>query len=98
MRVDPAFIAEQRTLGWPDIHPEDYCHLCGGRNLAWHVDRELWLVATAKWAAETGREGICCPSCFARMFADATGHDPIWTMTQWLQASDAGPVRDAEER
>jgi hypothetical protein len=26
---DPAEIAAQRNLGWPDFHPEDYCHRCG---------------------------------------------------------------------
>ncbi len=26
---DPTAIAEQRTKGWPDFHPEDFCHRCG---------------------------------------------------------------------
>lgn len=76
--VSPPEIARQRKYGWPDFHPEDYCHRCGRRNACWYTDRETWLAATTKWAAETGREGICCPPCFAEMYEEATGKGPIW--------------------
>lgn len=75
--VYPIVIAQQRELGWPDMHPEDFCHLCGLRNPTWFVSRKDWLIGTAKWAAETGREGICCPRCFQIMYDEATGHTTI---------------------
>jgi len=79
--VTPAFIEEQRTLGWPDIHPEDYCHKCGQRNMLWcAATRDVWLTATERWAGETGREGICCPQCFADMYRAATGNNPVWIL------------------
>lgn len=63
----------QRALGWPDFHPEDYCHKCGAANPSWYAERDAWEVATKEWAKETGREGICCPGCFAEMHEEATG-------------------------
>lgn len=89
MGVDVAWIEEQRALGWPDMHPEDWCHKCGGRNPKWCASAEDWKVATAAWAAETGREGICCPACFANMFEQATGESPVWILTQWRGSWDA---------
>lgn len=80
-RVEPAFIRTQRALGWPDIHPEDYCHKCGEENFTWVTDRETWLVATKAWAEQTGREGICCPRCFAEMYEAATGKRVNWTLS-----------------
>lgn len=76
--VTPEYIKAQREQGWPDIHPEDYCHRCGNRNPLWYADRDDWLTATSAWAAETGREGICCPTCFAEMHQQATGRRTIW--------------------
>lgn len=72
-KVDPDWIKKQREQGWPDMHPEDYCHRCGNVNPSWFTTRGDWLAATSKWAAETGREGICCPQCFEEMFNEATG-------------------------
>ena len=77
LRVDPRVIAQQRELGWPGMHPEDFCHLCGLRNPIWFVSRKDWLIGTTKWAAETGREGICCPTCFQGMYETAIGHTTI---------------------
>jgi len=79
LTVDPAWIAHQRELGWPDlyVHPEDFCHLCGVRNPTWFVSRKDWFIATTKWAEETGREGICCPTCFQKMYEEATGTKTI---------------------
>ncbi|MCU1418689.1 MAG: hypothetical protein JWP32_2863 [Schumannella sp.] len=82
-RVDPEWIKEQREQGWPDVHPETFCHRCGERNMPWCANREDWVTATTAWAAETGREGICCPRCFADMFREQTGTDPTWVLTQW---------------
>lgn len=79
-RIDPDEIKRQRSLGWPDIHPEDYCHRCGVAFDPWFVDRETWLTATATWARETGREGICCVTCFAEMHRQETGREVIWEL------------------
>ena len=82
LTIDPAVIDEQRSQGWPDIHPEDYCHICGHANPVWYVDdREVWLAATESWAKETGREGICCPRCFQRMLDRETGERSILRVT-----------------
>jgi hypothetical protein len=70
--VSPEYITRQRTLNWPDIHPEDYCHRCGQRNPSWYAEAEDWRIATARWSSETGREGICCPTCFIEMHDEAT--------------------------
>lgn len=75
--VDPKEIERQRELGWPDMHPEDFCHRCGVRNPNWYASQEDWLDATMKWAEETGREGICCPFCFLQMFEEAVGERVI---------------------
>lgn len=82
-RIDPALILAQRAAGWPDFHPEDYCHRCGVRNPRWFTDRETWLDATSAWAAQTGREGICCPLCLAEMHAEANGREIIWRFEPW---------------
>lgn len=79
--VTPEYVAEQRELGWPDIHPEDYCHRCGARNTLWYSSREDWLIATVLWATETGREGILCVTCFAGMHEAATGRKTIWQVS-----------------
>ena len=81
IRIDPDEIKRQRLLGWPDLHPEDYCHKCGVAFESWFTDRETWLTATSAWAAETGREGICCVTCFTEMFKTVTGREVVWSLT-----------------
>lgn len=71
--VDPDYIKEQRVLGWPDIHPEDYCHICGQANEIWYIDHNVWHIVTADWQTETGREGICCMSCFCDIMKEKAG-------------------------
>ncbi|GAA1404009.1 hypothetical protein [Oerskovia paurometabola] len=88
-RVDPEWIKAQRDQGWPDMHPEDYCHRCGARNdINWCASAEDWQTATAAWAAETGREGICCVPCFIQMHREATGRDVTWVPTPWRGSWD----------
>lgn len=83
-RVSPDWIKSQRDQGWPDMHPEDYCHKCGARNPKWcAASREDWLMATFAWAAETGREGICCVTCFAGMYEEQSGESPVWMLTRF---------------
>ena len=78
--IPPALIEKERRAGWPTIHPEDFCHRCGAKNMLWFADAPDWNVATRCWAAETGREGICCPLCFAEMYQEATGLTPVWAV------------------
>lgn len=73
-------IEREREAGWPTIHPEDYCHRCGARNTSWWASAEDWKVATGQWAADTGREGICCPRCFVEMYEQQTGEITIWEL------------------
>lgn len=95
-RVDPEWIKEQRKLGWPDMHPEDYCHRCGVKIPMWCTDRDTWLAATSEWAAETGKEGICCFDCLTDMMP---GKPPIWWIVplSWLTRHDA-EVKEAAVR
>lgn len=61
-RIDPAEIPRQREQGWPDFHPEDYCHRCGARNPVW---------ASSDWPELVGSHaGILCPTCFMRLAPD----------------------------
>lgn len=39
-------------------HPEDYCQQCGGKNVIWSANNELWNMVMG------GPEGIVCPQCF----------------------------------
>ena len=52
-------MATQRAAGWPDWHPEDYCHRCGGRNASWHVDSDRFNAAMGK-PSEHRWNGIIC--------------------------------------
>lgn len=56
--VRPDEIPRQRARGWPDFHPEDFCHRCGHRNPVWCIDD--------RWPFDTLEDTILCPSCFAR--------------------------------
>lgn len=73
MRVEPDEIIRQRELGWPDFHPEDFCHRCGAKNPSWYASADSWIEATSGWAKQTGREGICCPLCFLELYEETTG-------------------------
>lgn len=96
--VDPEWIKRQREQGWPDMHPEDYCHRCGLPNQCWAVEsREDWLAATSAWASETGREGICCFQCFTVMYREEAGKDPIWAIRRWQPEPLTVPDGDARE-
>lgn len=91
-------IERERTAGWPTIHPEDYCHRCGARNMVWFTSADLWKVATAAWAAETGREGICCPACFADLHEQATGNPRIiWEVRPWSPPTETTALAEAPE-
>ncbi len=58
--VTREYIKEQRRLGWPDIHPEDYCHECGRPNITWFAQNDLWNRVMSE------RGCIVCPICFVK--------------------------------
>lgn len=68
--VTPTEIIRQRAIGWPDFHPEDFCHECGRRNPVWWVESEDWNRA--------GDHNILCPPCFTTAWEAATGQRGIW--------------------
>lgn len=76
-RVDLAEIDVQRGKGWPDFHPEDYCHRCGGRNVySWHAPNEVW-----NRLAETGllpSSEIVCPQCFTDLARQIGVEPSVW--------------------
>ncbi len=71
-------IAKQRLLGWPDFHPEDFCHLCGNKNPVWFASNELWN------SVISSPTGILCPLCFTKLYEEKTGHtNTIWEFSLW---------------
>lgn len=89
--VTPAEIVRQRQLGWPDFHPEDFCHVCGHRNAA------PWSAPAAEWSAVVdGHGGIFCPSCFTTLYAAATDDDRVcWELrVTWKDGAEV-PHPDA---
>lgn len=78
-RVDLAEIVRQRGLGWPDFHPEDYCHRCGSRNAgSWSVDSDRFNAAVD--ALGLTNVTIICPSCFVYGHEKATGLRCSWQL------------------
>lgn len=77
--VTLAEIDAQRDAGWPDFHPEDYCHRCGGVNPVWWIDSDRFNLAMGR-PSEHRWNGIVCPGCFAELHAAATGLQTVWTM------------------
>jgi len=73
-------IDQQRELGWPDFHPEDYCHKCGGKNIpSWHVDSDRFNLAFGRHDMHP-YNGIVCPGCFVVAHEEATGLTVTWTL------------------
>lgn len=65
-------------------HPEGYCHRCGGKNLSWAVENDLWNAAMRP-NGEDGRWGeIICPACFAEIF------EKRWPLTSFFLVLDEG--------
>lgn len=71
-------IKRQRDLGWPDFHPEDFCHHCGGRNVpSWFVDSDRFNTA---FGQQHPYSGIVCPGCFVDAHEKATGLTTTWEL------------------
>ena len=78
MSVIPGEIIRQRSLGWPDFHPETFCHLCGRRNINWWTHGPEWLEATSDLPRKELE--ILCPVCFVNEHERVTGHRFAWHM------------------
>lgn len=67
-------IVDQRATGWPDWHPEDYCHRCGHENVSWWTARETWdpVMRDGDPAGWGPWEEIVCIPCFIEL-AELTG-------------------------
>lgn len=79
LRIKLEEIDRQREQGWPDFHPEDFCHRCGAPNPSWTVDSDRFNAAmgdpnTHKWS------GIVCVGCFVRLHEWATGITCTWRL------------------
>jgi len=90
LSVNPESIKEQRAKGWPDWHPEDYCHHCGQRNIKpWYADSALW-----NQAAEVHE--ILCPQCFVEAYEAATGESPIWRLAPTEKSDEISALIQSE--
>ena len=83
LSVLPEEIVRQRSLKWPDFHPEDFCHRCGHRNITWYVmDAEAWQIAVRNQPRLVSE--ILCPVCFALLY-EANGGPGVhmWELVQY---------------
>jgi hypothetical protein len=88
----------QRASGWPDFHPEDYCHRCGNPNPSWWVAGPVWnlVIRTDREPGDRWNE-IICPSCFAELAGDITFElrvDPNTTRGALLLQAAGQPMND----
>jgi hypothetical protein len=92
LAIDPAAITNQRVKGWPDWHPEEYCHRCGQRNITpWYVDSVYW-----NRAAQAHE--ILCPQCFVEAYEESTETLPIWHLMPQLAAAPPSIEQTSKER
>ena len=72
--VDATDIAAQRAAGWPDFHPEDFCHRCGCQNVSWYIDSDAWNPVMRGGTVDgwEWQEIICIP-CFIELAEDHHG-------------------------
>lgn len=80
--VDLRDIERQRILGWPDFHPENFCHRCGNRNIVWCVDSDRFNLAIgAPNGIDNQWQGIICIACFVELHEEATGLTCCWLLS-----------------
>ena len=78
--VLPSEIPAQRAKGWPDFHPETFCHRCGHRNMNWWTEGDDWATATDDLSRRELE--ILCPPCFADLWEQATGERVAWKVSR----------------
>lgn len=88
-------IDNQRVTGWPDFHPEDYCHRCGVRNISWSIDSDRFNLAMGGSPYVHRWNGIICISCFVELYEAATGLSCSWTL---VPATPFRPIEKEESR
>lgn len=88
--VDPATIPAQQAAGWPDWHPEDYCHRCGRRNISWYTDSAVWN------QVHGGSGPIWCPVCFVTAYEQTTGLRPSWRLAPADRSDETGALIRSE--
>ncbi|AWY05348.1 hypothetical protein SEA_MEMENTOMORI_94 [Microbacterium phage MementoMori] len=93
--VTVAYIRRQKAKGWPDIHPEDYCHRCGNRNISWWINSHIWNAVME--SAFAPYDGIVCPSCFGELF-EACYPATSWELRLSEDTRGARAYREAEAR
>lgn len=73
--VDEADLAAQRAAGWPDFHPEDFCHRCGNPNVSWYIDSAVWNPVMRNGQSDGfGRwQEIVCIPCFVEVAEERLG-------------------------
>lgn len=96
-RVTLDEIDRQRERGWPDFHPEDYCHRCGAPNPSWSVDSDRFNTAMGDPGSHRW-QGIVCVGCFVRLHEAATGLTCTWRLVPEtpFQAAEGGRPHEAE--
>jgi hypothetical protein len=86
LSVHPDEIKDQREKGWPDFHPETFCHRCGQRNVwSWFADSDEWN------KVDPTHLSILCPQCFTEGWAKVTGMKVSWH----LVLAESGDLRRA---
>ena len=80
LSVLPTEIPAQRAKGWPDFHPETFCHRCGHRNMNWWTEGDDWATATDDLSRRELE--ILCPPCFAALWEQATGERVAWKVSR----------------
>ena len=90
--VTPDDIERQRSLGWPDFHPETYCHRCGGKNVrSWFVESDRFYAAVEALGLNVG--AIVCPGCFVVGHELATSLGCTWRL---VPDTHFRPIEDVE--
>lgn len=56
----PSVFLQRKSGDRADAHPEDYCQQCGGKNIVWSADNDLWNKVIGS------PNGIICPQCFEK--------------------------------
>lgn len=61
------------------VHPEEFCHRCGGPNVSWRAPSPLWnqVMRGGCINGPTQFNDLICPTCFA-VLAEAAGIADIW--------------------
>lgn len=68
-------------------HPEYYCHICGGKNITWYADNELWNQVVVDIGI------ICCPLCFVKL-AEQKGIKPTaWRLSRECDEPEVDKLR-----